>query len=308
MSKDGFARAYARVRVYEGGNVDDPHDPGGRTSRGVTQRVYTAWLRRQKLPDADVWKAPDAHIQGIYRELYWDRCHCDELPAGVDFIVFDSAVNSGTGQAGRWLQRALEGYTGAVDGNLSAVTLQAVNDDADNDALIGRMLARRLGTLRGLKTWGRYGKGWSARIANVQKIGQAWATGSVGPDPVAVDQLGGHRKAVVSEDTMRRPLLGTTSTTITTGAASVASVASETATQFEAFRELFSWMPYVLGGLAVLAAAAGIIVKLGHAAADRAREGDDVKPVDPTADEDATPVAVNDNVPAEASPQAAEAA
>lgn len=295
MAKDGFARAYARVRVYEGGNVDDKRDPGGRTSRGVTQRVYTAWLRRKGLPPADVWTAPAPHVTAIYRELYWDRVQGDALPAGVDFVVFDAAINSGVGQAAKWLQRALSGYAGQIDGSMGPATLTAVEDDADNDALIARMASNRYGTLRRLKTWGTYGKGWSARIANVQKIGQAWASGSVGPDPVAVDVMGGNRKAVVSEDTVARPLLSVNAAGVTTAASSVGSAASDLATKFEAFRELFGWMPYVLGGLAILGAVAGVIVMVGHSAADRAEAGKSTKPIDLAADEDAMPVAVNDN-------------
>lgn len=297
MAKDGFARAYARVRVYEGGNVDDPRDPGGRTSRGVTQRVYTAWLRRQGLPSADVWTATDAQVAAIYRALYWDKAACDELPAGVDFVVFDGAINSGVGQSVRWLQRSLVSYPGAVDGSIGDVTLHAVGQDEDNDALIARYCAARLGTLRGLKTWRTYGKGWSARIANAQKIGQAWALGSVGPAPVAVDQVGGHRKAVVSPETIARPLLSTASTTVVTSASAVAAPVSELGQQLEVMRDWFAWMPYVLGGLAVVAGVAGIIVKYGHAVADKVQAGTATRAVDTSADEDLPAVAVDAPTP-----------
>lgn len=310
MAKDGFARAYARVRVYEGGNVDDPRDPGGRTSRGVTQRVYTAWLRRQGLPNADVWTATDTQIAAIYRALYWDKAACDELPAGVDFVVFDGAINSGVGQSIRWLQRSLVGYPGAVDGAIGDVTLHAVGQDEDNDALIARYCAARLWTLRGLKNWRTYGKGWSARIANAQKIGQGWASGSVGPAPVAVDQVGGNRKAVVSAETIARPLLSTASTTVVTSASAVAAPVSELGQQLEVMRDWFAWMPYVLGGLAIIAGVAGIIVKYGHAVADKVQAGTATQAVDMSADEDLPAVAVDDPVvPAPAEPAiAAEAA
>lgn len=297
MAKDGFGRAYARVRVYEGGNVDDPRDPGGRTSRGVTQRVYTAWLRRQGLPSADVWTATDAQVEAIYRALYWTKAGCDELPAGVDFVVFDGAINSGVGQSVRWLQRSLSGYSGAVDGAIGDVTLHAAAQDEDNDALVARYCAARLGTLRGLKTWRTYGRGWAARIANAQKIGQAWASGSVGPAPVAVDQVGGHRKAVVSADTISRPLLSTASTTLVTSASAVAAPASELGQQLEVMREWFAWMPYVLGALAVVAGIAGIIVKYGHTVADAVQAGTTTRAVDVQADQDLPAVAVNDNAP-----------
>lgn len=116
------------MRFYEGDNVDDSRDPGGRTSRGVIQRVYDGWCRRNGVARGDVWKATDAQVAATYRELYWDRLQGDGLPAGVDFVLFDCAVNSGVGQAAKWLQRSLHAYTGQVNGDLGAATLKAVEN------------------------------------------------------------------------------------------------------------------------------------------------------------------------------------
>ena len=46
--------ALAFVLRWEGGFVDDPHDHGGRTMKGVTQNVYNAWRASQGQPAADV--------------------------------------------------------------------------------------------------------------------------------------------------------------------------------------------------------------------------------------------------------------
>ena len=56
---------YKAVRVYEGGNDDDPRDPGGRTSRGIIQREYDAWRRGQNLLTCDVWSATDGEVEGV---------------------------------------------------------------------------------------------------------------------------------------------------------------------------------------------------------------------------------------------------
>jgi hypothetical protein len=63
----------------------------------------------------------------------------DQLPAGVSYVVFDGAANSGVGQSVKWLQRALGPlYTSGIDGDMGAGTLgavQAVNDcDASSPA------------------------------------------------------------------------------------------------------------------------------------------------------------------------------
>jgi lysozyme family protein len=84
-----------------------------------------------------------------------------------------------------------------VDGDLGQATLAAVKAHPDHDVLIAAILQRRLGMLKQLKTWPTFGKGWSARIASCKAIGQAWATGSVGPAPVAAEH--GNAKASVAD-------------------------------------------------------------------------------------------------------------
>ena len=34
-------------------------------------------------------------VKPLYKKNYWDRVRGDDLPAGVDYAVFDVAVNSG---------------------------------------------------------------------------------------------------------------------------------------------------------------------------------------------------------------------
>lgn len=174
MAVDGFARALPRVLAYEGGKVDDPRDPGGRTNQGVTQVVYTAWRTRKKQPARDVYLMTDSERDAIYRAQYWDAVQGDKLPAGVDFVVFDGAVNSGPKQSIKWLQRAL-GVE--ADGVLGTVTLAAVEGVIDHDALVGDIVDRREAFLRALKTFKTYSRGWLSRTANVRKLGMLWATG-----------------------------------------------------------------------------------------------------------------------------------
>lgn len=193
-----FARAIPIELAYEGGKVDDPQDPGGRTNMGVTQRVYTAWRRLHNLPVQDVWLASADEVRAIYKAQYADAVRFDQLRPGVDLVMLDGAINSGPKQAIKWLQAALKRlslYDAAVDGVFGSGTASAVAAVTDDDALIDLILQFRMGFLHALATWKRFGKGWSARVANLKKIAQAWAMGSVGPDPVDVTADGGHQKA-----------------------------------------------------------------------------------------------------------------
>jgi predicted peptidoglycan binding protein len=75
--------------------------------------------------------------------------HCDDLPPGVDYIVFDYGVNSGIGRSGKVLQRLL-GVP--VDGVIGPQTLAAAKA-ADPSKLVDALCDERLAFLKSLKTW-----------------------------------------------------------------------------------------------------------------------------------------------------------
>jgi len=193
-----FHQALARVLLHEGGRVDHPKDPGGRTNKGITQRVYSSWRQKSSLPVRDVFEIDDIEVEAIYRFQYWQPIHGDLLPAGVDYVVMDGAVNSGPKQSGKWLQRALgQLYDSTIDGDIGNVTLAAVTAHPDHDQLVADICERRMIFLQALKTWKTFRKGWTRRVEDVLKAGQAWASGSV-PDP-AEYRPGGERKANIED-------------------------------------------------------------------------------------------------------------
>lgn len=195
MTAQNFAPALAHVLVHEGGFANHPKDPGGATMKGVTQAVYDAWLERRGLLLRSVQKIEPAELEDIYRRQYWATIKGDKLPDGIDYVVFDGAVNSGPGQAVKWLQRALG--TVKVDGMIGEATLAAVEAYPDHDQLIALIIGRRLAFLKALKTWPTFGGGWTRRVTQVKQIGQAWATGSVAPKPVFF--AGGQAKAPIAQ-------------------------------------------------------------------------------------------------------------
>lgn len=182
MAASSFAPALERVLAHEGGYSNHPADPGGPTMRGITQRVYDAFRRAAGQPTRPVRGIADDELHLIYRRQYWDAIRADDLPQGLDYCVFDAAVNSGPAQAAKWLQRAL-GV--AADGQVGALTLDAARATPDLRRVIDDMCDRRLAMLRALKTWPVFGTGWGRRVADVRIAARSLAAG--GPAvPVAL--------------------------------------------------------------------------------------------------------------------------
>ncbi|WP_127090117.1 glycoside hydrolase family 108 protein [Aquabacter cavernae] len=179
MAASSFGAALARVLRHEGGFSDHPADPGGPTQTGVTQRVYDGYRARKNLPPRSVRLLEEAELVDIYRRHYWDAVRADDLPVGLDYAVFDAAVNSGPAQAAKWLQRA----AGVVaDGQVGTLTLAAVTA-GDPARLAADLCDRRLAMLRTLRTWPVFGRGWGRRVAEVRRVSVALASGTSLAEP-----------------------------------------------------------------------------------------------------------------------------
>lgn len=96
-----FGRALPIVLRFEGGKVDDPHDKGGRTNRGITQRTYDGWREDKGLGGQDVFLLGEDELRDIYRTLYW--WPAQKLPWPLCLVVFDTAVLFGPTRATSWL-------------------------------------------------------------------------------------------------------------------------------------------------------------------------------------------------------------
>jgi len=161
--KENFQKALDAVLHHEGGFVNHPKDPGGMTNLGCTKRVWEEWVGHPVDEKAMRALTPE-DVAPLYKKKYWDAVRGDDLPDGVDYIVFDTAINSGPGRAIKFLQ----GCVGAdMDGALGPKTLAAVKA-ADPKKLVDDYAKRRLSFLQDLPTWGTFGKGWSRRVAEVE--------------------------------------------------------------------------------------------------------------------------------------------
>lgn len=152
----------------EGGYVDHPADPGGATNHGITHKTLARWRGVSPwtaLPKSEVKNLSLAEAGQIMKANYWDVIQGDKLPAGLDYAVFDYAVNSGPGRAVKDLQRVLGGIK--VDGLVGVETLNAI-EGRDVVELIDDLCQRRYAFVRSLKTFPTFGKGWTRRIMGEQ--------------------------------------------------------------------------------------------------------------------------------------------
>jgi lysozyme family protein len=122
MSSAQLSSSLVFVLRWEGGFVNNPNDPGGRTNRGVTQKVYDGWRARQGLPVRDVKLIDDREVEAIYESDYWLAARCDLLDDPLYLVQFDTAVNMGVGRAVRFLQMAVQC---PVDGDFGPGTQKA---------------------------------------------------------------------------------------------------------------------------------------------------------------------------------------
>ena len=119
------------VIAVEGGYVDNPSDPGGKTNMGITEAVARANGFK-----GDMRALPRSTAYAIYYTRYVVGPNFDDV-ALIDERVaeelIDSGVNAGTERAAKWFQEALNGlnergkaYTDVkVDGDIGPGTLSA---------------------------------------------------------------------------------------------------------------------------------------------------------------------------------------
>lgn len=147
-----FDQVLRFVLNFEGGYANDPNDKGGETNLGITEGTMARAYKNGLVDSADVKTLTRYDAARIYEAFYWKPLYCHVLPQPMDIIVFDIAVNCGTGGAGKIIQETLNEFMGCglrVDGVVGPKTWKAMTDflTADREYEDARLKERPL--LRG---------------------------------------------------------------------------------------------------------------------------------------------------------------
>lgn len=179
MTAAQFPACLALTIGYERGYSNHPRDPGGSTLDGITQAVYDDDRDQRNLPMQDVRQSTAAEREAIYRRRYWDKAGCNDLPTGVDYAVFDFAVNSGVARAVKTLQMTV---AVPADGVMGPATLAAVSRYCAMHGageLTDELCQQRMRFLQSLRTYATFGNGWKRRVMGERDGAQPGDTGVI---------------------------------------------------------------------------------------------------------------------------------
>ncbi|MDG4549853.1 MAG: glycosyl hydrolase 108 family protein [Candidatus Contendobacter sp.] len=154
-----FEQCVRFILEEEGGLVNHPGDPGGLTRFGISQRAY---------PTVDIRSITEDDAKAFYRRDYWNPIHGDELPAGLDLLMLDTAINMGAETAVRLLQEALNVR---VDGMIGGMTINGARQQMPG--IMGRFCALRAWRYEINRNEETFGKVWFRRLFKAYDA--AWA-------------------------------------------------------------------------------------------------------------------------------------
>ncbi len=165
MTATNFQTTTSWLLVHEGGYVNHPADPGGATNSGVTQAVYDGYRRRKGQSTQSVRNISEQEVYDIYRTQYWDKVWGDELPNGLDYAVYDFAVNSGPRRAIQFLQRIIGVEPDGVMGNVTIGKIRELQaEGGEIGEIIEQLCTNRWNWMKTLRTFATFGRGWTRRV------------------------------------------------------------------------------------------------------------------------------------------------
>src|SRR5215467_7969402 len=162
-SEQTFQDQIDKTLAFEGGFVDDPDDPGGRTNFGISQRAY---------PGVDIASITQEQAVGFYYRDYWLAPHIDSLPDFIAGKVFDMGVNMGSSTAIRLWQDTVNKQNPSatpltLDGKIGPLTVAASEAVVDQEAALAayrvELADHYMAIIRRNPSMAKFQRGWLRR-------------------------------------------------------------------------------------------------------------------------------------------------
>ena len=182
---NAFDKIHEFTARWEGGYVDNPKDPGGTTNFGIS----LAFLRGQPKSEADINKdgvIDSRDIKALTKEdakrllkkNFWDAVGLDKLvEAGkprMAAVVYDTAMNMGVAFARKMAQKAVGADADGIWGPKTWEAFKAACDEKTALAMCGVRRARYDQIVAGKPTLKVFLKGWTNRVASLERFIKAW--------------------------------------------------------------------------------------------------------------------------------------
>ena len=172
MAVGGFQACDAFVAAREGGLSLDQADAGNwwtpregappiliGTNRGISAPVLAQWLGGA-VTIGEMSRLSAADAARIRHDRYWVPAGCEQIPAGLDLMLYDDAVNRGVSSAVLMLQHCAAVKLDAVVG---PITLAAIGNWTPAQFTC-KMLVVQAGRYYDDSRFDAFGKGWLARL------------------------------------------------------------------------------------------------------------------------------------------------
>lgn len=155
LSEDAFEFVVIRL---EGGQkiTNNPHDPGGLTKWGISQKAY---------PKLDIRALCENQAFQIYENDYWAQMQCDSFSPAIALILFDAAVNQGVSAAIRMAQAVSGTLTDGIIGPKTIAAIKVMGDLSFVRRFAKARVARYLSIDTEVEEVNE--KGWMNRIIDV---------------------------------------------------------------------------------------------------------------------------------------------
>jgi lysozyme family protein len=153
------------------------------TNLGISAPTLAIWLREHNnitKPEqvAQVMRSlPIDMASAIYLAKYWKPIDGDQLPAGIDLMLFDHGVNAGVGRSVRLVQQLM--YV-ADDGAMGPITLGRIRA-ADPSILIANLQAMQRRAYLATAGFADFGAGWLKRLERRAAMARSFAAQTTAP-------------------------------------------------------------------------------------------------------------------------------